>query len=139
MQYAHHDSNPKSSLTPLHLHMPSVKNRQGHSTPYPFSKTQAFCFVILDTLDTPNAYLFPYPRLCVMHLWATDFWVITTECRTPIRHSVLLKKKWTVSDNLLYFKSIGQSPINCFIQKQWTVSDKPFIQKHWTISDKLFY
>ena len=71
MQYAPHDSNPKSSLTPSHLHMPSVKNRQGRPAPDLFSKTKAFCFVILDTLDTPNAYLFPYPVLCVMHLWPT--------------------------------------------------------------------
>ena len=66
MQYAPHDSNPESSLTPSHLHMQSVKNRQGRLTPDHFSKTKAFCFVILDTLDTPNAYLFPYPVLCVI-------------------------------------------------------------------------
>ena len=77
MQYAPHDSNPESLLTPSHLHMPSVKNRQGRPTPDPFSKTKAFCFVILDILDTPNAYLFPYTVLCVMHLWATDFGVLT--------------------------------------------------------------
>ena len=52
MQYAPHDSNPESSLTPSDLHMPSVKNRQGLPAPNPFSKTKAFCFVILDTLDT---------------------------------------------------------------------------------------
>ena len=80
MQYAPHDSNHESSLTPSHLHMPSVKNRDL------FSKTKAFCFVILDKLDTPNAYLFPYQVLCVMHLWGTDFRVITEGRRTPIQH-----------------------------------------------------
>ena len=86
MQYAPHDSNPESSLTISHLHMPSVKNHQGRPAPVPFSKTKAFCFVILDTLDTPNAYLFPYLVLCVMHLWATDFRVLTVIRRMPIQH-----------------------------------------------------
>ena len=89
MQYAPHDSNPNSSLTPSHLHMQSMKNRQGCLALDPFSKTKDFCFVILDTLDTPNAYLFPYPVLCVMHLWATDFRILTTGCRTPIQHFFL--------------------------------------------------
>ena len=86
MQYAPHDSNPKSSLTPSHLHMPSVKNRQGLPALDYFSKTKAFCFVILDTLDTPNGYLFPYPVLCVMHLWATNFRVLTAGRRTLVQH-----------------------------------------------------
>ena len=86
MQYASHESKPESSLIPSHLHMPSVKNRQGRPTLDPFSKTKYFCFVILDTLDTPNAYLFPYPVLCVIHLWATDFRVLTVGRHTPIQH-----------------------------------------------------
>ena len=83
MRYAPHDSNPKSSLTPSHLHMPSVKYGQGCPAPDPFSKTKAFCFVILDTLDTPNANVFLYQVLCVMHLWAMDFIFLTVGCRTP--------------------------------------------------------
>ena len=66
--------------------MPSVKNRQGRPAPNPFSKTKAFCFVILDTLDTPNAYLFPYQVLCIMHLWATGFRVLTSRRCTLIQH-----------------------------------------------------
>ena len=65
---------PTDSFKPA---MPSVKNIQGRP---------AFCFGILDTLDTPNAYLFPYQVLCVMHLWATNFRVFTAGCHTPIKH-----------------------------------------------------
>ena len=83
MQYAPHDSNPESSLTPSRLHRLS---HQGRPAPDPFSKTKAFCFEILDILDTPHAYLFPYQVLCVMHLWATDFRVLTAGRRTPIQH-----------------------------------------------------
>ena len=72
-------------MTPSYLHMPSVKNRQGRLAPDPFSKTKVFCFVILNTL-APNAYLFPYQVLCVMYLWATDFWVLTAGRRMPIQH-----------------------------------------------------
>ena len=35
--------------------------------------------------------LFPYLVLCVMHLWAKDFRVLTAGRRTPIQHSVLFK------------------------------------------------
>ena len=67
MQYTPHDSNPESSLTPSYLHITSVKNCQGRPALDPFPKTKAFCFVILDTLYTPNAYLFPYQVLCVIY------------------------------------------------------------------------
>ena len=80
MKYALHDSNPESSLTTSYLHMPSVKNLQGCPAPDPFSKTKAFCFVILDIMDTPNAYLLPYPVLCVMYLWAR---IYGSHHRTP--------------------------------------------------------
>ena len=51
MQYAPHDSNPKSSLTPSHAYAKCEKRSRA----------------------SPNAYLFPYQVLCVMHLRATYF------------------------------------------------------------------
>ena len=115
MQYASHDSNPESSLTPSHLHMPSVKNRQGRPAPNPFSKTKGFCFVILDTLDTPNTYLFPYQVLCVMHLWATDFRVLSVGRRTPIQH-LFYRLSPTVSclNHIPSFSLEGVSIPTCF-------------------------
>ena len=54
-------------MTPSHLHIPSVKNRQGRLAFDPFSKTKAFCFVILDKLDTPmpTYFLTKYCVLCI--------------------------------------------------------------------------
>ena len=164
MQYAPHDSNPKSLLTPSHLHMPSMKNRRGRPASDPYSKTKSFffCFVILDTLDTPMLTYF-LTQYCVLCIYKPRISGFSPQDAARLYNILFYLKQWTVSDYHLYFKSIGQfpitvlfknseqppinvlfknigqSPINCFIQKQWTVSDKHFIQKHWTISDKLFY
>ena len=94
-------------LTPSHLHMLSVKNHQGRPALDPFSKTKAFCFVILHTLDTPNACLFPYPVLCVMQLWATYFQILTTRRLTPIQHFYGLSPMVSCLHHILGFSPEG--------------------------------
>ena len=116
MQYAPHDSNSEYSLTASHMHMPSVKNRQGCPALDPLSKTKTFCFVILSKLDTFNAYLFPYQVLCVMHLWATDFRVLTTRRRTPIQQIFFYGLSSTISclNHILVFSPKGVYIPTCF-------------------------
>ena len=62
MQYAPLDLNTESSPTPSHLHMPSVKNRQGRPSLDPFSKTKVFCFgypqCLLISLSSNVCYAF---------------------------------------------------------------------------------
>ena len=78
---------PKSSPTPSHMHMPSVKNRtviMFHQ--WPFFKTKAFCFINKNPLDGSRYQLtFPKFRL-FMHLWVTYFQVYTVERRMPFQH-----------------------------------------------------